>query len=143
MHHCLSVLVSNEASKQARLDVPQSAQRCIQLIDCFNTSYTYIGADIKEFDDTKTKTQGDVAPLSVLVDEIESSNLPTIACIGGYAFGGGLELVLACHYRIAHSKARFGLPEVRRACIRLLSQVGKRTILLSHVCSCNLALRSR
>lgn len=68
------------------------------------------GADIREFDDTKTK---DVAPLAQLVDEIESSSLPTIACIGGYAFGGGLELALACHYRVAHSAARLGLPEVK------------------------------
>jgi enoyl-CoA hydratase len=45
-------------------------------------------------------------------EQIECFPKPVIAAIGGYALGGGCELALACHLRIASSAARFGLPEV-------------------------------
>ncbi len=43
---------------------------------------------------------------------IESFPRPVIAAVGGYALGGGCELALACHLRVASEQARFGLPEV-------------------------------
>jgi enoyl-CoA hydratase len=43
---------------------------------------------------------------------VERFPKPVVAAIGGYALGGGLELALACHLRIASDHARFGLPEV-------------------------------
>ena len=43
---------------------------------------------------------------------IERFPKPVLAAVGGYAFGGGCELALACHLRIASDNARFGLPEV-------------------------------
>lgn len=43
---------------------------------------------------------------------IERSPKPVLAAVGGYALGGGCELAIACHMRIASEKARFGLPEV-------------------------------
>jgi len=45
-------------------------------------------------------------------EKIERCPKPVIAAVGGYALGGGCELALACHLRIASSSARFGLPEV-------------------------------
>ncbi|XP_051564785.1 peroxisomal bifunctional enzyme isoform X2 [Myxocyprinus asiaticus] len=51
-------------------------------------------------------------PLVPMLDVIEAVEKPVVAAIEGVALGGGCELALACHYRIAHSKAHVGLPEV-------------------------------
>ena len=48
-----------------------------------------------------------------LLLRIEDSSLPVIAALNGDCFGGGLELAMACHYRVAAPLARLGLPEVR------------------------------
>ncbi|KAI1898314.1 hypothetical protein AGOR_G00071050 [Albula goreensis] len=65
------------------------------------------GADIKEF--ARPMTGPGLVPM---IDAIEAGEKPVVAAIEGVALGGGLELALACHYRIAHYKARLGLPEV-------------------------------
>src|SRR5690606_36532661 len=44
---------------------------------------------------------------------IETSPKPVVGVINGFALGGGLELALACHVRIASTRAKFGLPEVK------------------------------
>jgi enoyl-CoA hydratase len=44
---------------------------------------------------------------------LELAQIPVIACVNGYAFGGGLELALACHFRYATKNAKLGLPEVK------------------------------
>ncbi len=46
-----------------------------------------------------------------MLANVESCPKPVIACIQGYALGGGLELALACHLRVASTEARLGLPE--------------------------------
>lgn len=65
------------------------------------------GADIKEFGTTMSGP-----PLVPMIHAVEAADKPVVAAIEGLALGGGLELALGCHYRIAHSKARLGLPEV-------------------------------
>lgn len=67
------------------------------------------GADIKEFGQP---TPAGTPALPRLIDTIEKSDKPVVAAIHGVAAGGGLELALGCHYRLATSDARVGLPEV-------------------------------
>lgn len=71
------------------------------------------GADIKELQDLN-KMRGTVASErgQEVFQQIEDLSKPVIAVIQGYTLGGGCELALACHLRVASDKAVFGLPEV-------------------------------
>ena len=66
------------------------------------------GVDIHEF--CKPTEAPSLPELLAIIDEIEK---PVVAAIEGNALGGGLELALACHYRIAHSHAQLGCPEIK------------------------------
>jgi len=66
------------------------------------------GADITEFGKPPLPPG-----LHAVLDLIESSPKPVVAAIHGTALGGGLEVTLACHYRVGTKDARFGLPEVK------------------------------
>ncbi|MDH3379766.1 MAG: 3-hydroxyacyl-CoA dehydrogenase NAD-binding domain-containing protein [Gammaproteobacteria bacterium] len=65
------------------------------------------GADIREFDQ---HAKGVMLP--EVIAAIEASRIPVVAAIHGVALGGGLELALGCHYRLAAATAKLGLPEV-------------------------------
>ena len=67
------------------------------------------GADISEFG--KTPPPG-TPPLPGLIDALEASRKPVVAAIHGVALGGGFELALGCHVRLAAPGTRVGLPEV-------------------------------
>ena len=75
-----------------------------------------VGADIKEFLTFETPAQ--VSALiregHALLERLERLSKPVVAAVHGAAVGGGLELILACHYRLAtqHLKTKFALPEV-------------------------------
>jgi enoyl-CoA hydratase len=71
------------------------------------------GADIKEFADFNIAQGGELAlrGQQTLFDFIEQLSTPVIAAVNGFALGGGLELAMAAHVRIASSNARMGLPE--------------------------------
>src|SRR5260221_4837452 len=70
------------------------------------------GADIKEFGRMASgKPRG--AGLLPLLLKIEDSSKPVIVAIHGTAFGGGMELAMAGHYRVAVATAQFGQPEVK------------------------------
>jgi len=89
--------------KQAAADSAVSAI----VIVCAGRTFI-AGADITEFG------KPPAAPgLHEVLDMIESSSKPVIAAIHGTALGGGLEVTLACHYRVGVKDARFGLPEVK------------------------------
>jgi len=92
------------------------------------------GADIKEFADFDQAQGEDLARRGQrdLFDRVEQSRKPVVAAVNGFALGGGLELAMAAHVRIASSNARMGLPEVSLGVIpgyggtqRLAQIVGK------------------
>ena len=72
------------------------------------------GADIKEFADFSEEEGKALAQegQEKLFNTIEQLNTPVIAAINGFALGGGLELAMACHMRLASNNAKMGLPEV-------------------------------
>jgi len=72
------------------------------------------GADISEFANFSTEEGADLAAngQELLFNLIENLKKPVIAAINGFALGGGLELAMCCHFRIASDNAKMGLPEV-------------------------------
>jgi enoyl-CoA hydratase len=71
------------------------------------------GADIAEFSHFSAEEGSQLAAQGqqLLFDFIENMKTPVIAAINGFALGGGLELAMACHFRIASENAKMGLPE--------------------------------
>ena len=72
------------------------------------------GADISEFAHFNVENGGKLAAKGqeMVFDFIENFSKPVIAAINGFALGGGLELAMACHFRVASENAKMGLPEV-------------------------------
>lgn len=85
---------------------PDNAVKAIVLI-CAGRTF-FAGADITEFGKPSVEPV-----LGTVLGVIEQSHKPVIAAIHGTALGGGYELALVCHYRIAVQSAKVGLPEVK------------------------------
>ncbi|HET7579872.1 MAG TPA: enoyl-CoA hydratase-related protein [Bacillales bacterium] len=70
------------------------------------------GADIKEFPELKGEAGESLCRRGqAIFQKLADLNQPTIAAVDGYALGGGLELALACDFRVATKKSHLGLPE--------------------------------
>lgn len=72
------------------------------------------GADISEFAHFSI-TEGEQLAKNgqeLLFDFVENLSTPVIAAVNGFALGGGLELAMSCHFRVASNNAKMGLPEV-------------------------------
>ncbi|KAA2244523.1 enoyl-CoA hydratase [Chitinophaga agrisoli] len=91
------------------------------------------GADIAEFQQLSAEQGATLAKKGhTIFQRIEECPKPIIAAVNGFALGGGCELAMACHFRIASTNARFGQPEVNLGLIpgyggtqRLTQLVGK------------------
>src|SRR5205814_464182 len=77
------------------------------VITCAGRTFV-AGADITEFGKPPMEPG-----LHEVLDRIEGAPKPVVAAVHGTALGGGLEVTLACHYRVGVKTARFGLPEVK------------------------------
>ena len=91
------------------------------------------GADISEFSGLSVEEGKAVAQKGIdTFFKIENSPKPIVAAVNGFALGGGCELAMACHFRIAGDNAKFGQPEVNLGLIpgyggtqRLVQLIGK------------------
>jgi 3-hydroxyacyl-CoA dehydrogenase/enoyl-CoA hydratase/3-hydroxybutyryl-CoA epimerase len=94
-----------------------------------------VGADVREFEQLATEREvaDSVTTVNAYLDRIERLSIPVVCCIHGFCLGGGLELALACHWRIAtrDDGTRLGFPEVRlgifpgfNGTVRSIRQVG-------------------
>jgi enoyl-CoA hydratase len=125
-----TIIELNKAIAEADND---NSVRCIILTGA-DTKAFVAGADIKEFAAFDKKDGKNLARKGqeLLFDLLENAATPSIAAINGFALGGGLELAMACHIRIASDNAKMGLPEVSLGVIpgyggtqRLAHLVGK------------------
>lgn len=103
------------------------------IITGFGPKAFVAGADITEFNGLTVEQGMALAKRGQDVfNRIENSPKPIIACVNGFALGGGCELAMACHFRIATDNAKFGQPEVNLGLIpgyggtqRLVQLIGK------------------
>lgn len=91
------------------------------------------GADISEFSGLSVEAGKELARAGQnTFFRIENSPKPIVACVNGFALGGGCELAMSCHFRIASGNAKFGQPEVNLGLVpgyggtqRLVQLIGK------------------
>ena len=109
--------LNSETIKELSSTILHSEQninvRCI-IITGSGTKAFVAGADIKEFAEFNKEEGENLARKGQeqLFDLLENCSKPTIAAVNGFALGGGLELAMSCHIRVASLNAKMGLPEV-------------------------------
>ncbi len=94
----------------AALDAATLEAAVTAIVLAGNNGLFSAGADIKEFG---TEAMFRAPNLHDLISAVESCPKPVVAAIEGTCLGGGLELALGCHYRVAAEGAKLGLPEVK------------------------------
>jgi enoyl-CoA hydratase len=128
--------LNNEVLKQLELvfaDLEQDSEVGVVVVTGSGEKAFVAGADIGELKSLDTAgARVQALRGQAVFQRIEAMPKPVIAAVNGFALGGGCELALACHIRIASENARFGLPEVSLGIIpgyggtqRLARLVGK------------------
>jgi len=111
--NALNELTIQELGQLVRVTREDSEVRGIILTGSGSKAFV-AGADIAELAKMGPVDGIEVSRLGQRVfREIELSRKPVIAAVNGFALGGGCELAMACHLRVASENARFGLPEVK------------------------------
>lgn len=109
--------LNKETIKELRLalDAANKEGKCGAVILTGSGEKAFVaGADIKEFANFTIEQGGDLARKgqNLLFDFVEKMDIPVIAAVNGFALGGGLELAMCSHIRVASTNAKMGLPEV-------------------------------
>jgi enoyl-CoA hydratase/carnithine racemase len=102
-----------EQAKQAVADVGDDT--AVIVFTGAGTRAFSVGMDVDTFLDIvndPATTRTTIGAVKELLDTVRTSQLMTIAAVGGYCLGAAFELALACDLRVATSKSRFGLPEI-------------------------------
>jgi enoyl-CoA hydratase len=143
--HCLVVTINrpdklNALNQQVIADLDAVMDRVYKFHEIRSVIITgagdksfVAGADIKEFSSlTKEQATALSKKGQDLFTKIENAPKPVVACVNGFALGGGCELAMACHFIIASENAVFGQPEVNLGIMvgyggsqRLTQKVGK------------------
>ena len=113
--HEVKIVSAHRTPKRMSSFANSAEKRGIKIIISGAGDKAFIaGADIKIMQGMNKKEALDFAKKGhLLTSLIENSNKPVIAAVNGYAFGGGSELALSCHIRIATEDAIFSQPEVK------------------------------
>jgi 3-hydroxyacyl-CoA dehydrogenase/enoyl-CoA hydratase/3-hydroxybutyryl-CoA epimerase len=132
----------------SRLDEISRDERLRGLVVASGKASGFVfGADIREFDEIDSAEQGTrlAAEGQAIIGRIAALRIPSVAAIDGFALGGGLELALACDYRIAVESwdRRIGLPEVQLGIQPGFGGVVRTVRLLGPVQAMDLALSGR
>jgi len=105
--NALSHRVVTDLSEQ--VDAFLRLQDVIGLVICGSGRTFVAGGDIADFERPDFSAQ----PLNKTLLRLEASPRPAVAAVHGTVLGGGLELAMACHYRVAATASKFGLPEIK------------------------------
>ncbi len=110
--NALNSVVIRELDKEFDLARDNDAVRGIIITGAGNKAFI-AGADIAELANYTTEQAKAMSGVGQdILDRIETCPKPVIAAVNGFALGGGLELAMACHIRIASDTAKFGQPEI-------------------------------
>src|SRR5690606_9901560 len=111
--NALNALTVQEIGKAVAAANADSSVKVIIITGAGEKSFV-AGADISEFEGLSEQQAMTLAANGQEVfKSIEDSPKPVIAAVNGFALGGGCELAMACHLRIASDNSRFGQPEVK------------------------------
>ncbi|MBS1736292.1 MAG: enoyl-CoA hydratase/isomerase family protein, partial [Bacteroidetes bacterium] len=130
--NALNALTVQEISAAVKQAISENDVRIIVITGAGEKSFV-AGADISEFEglnEEQSRALAQAGQDAFFV--IENSPKPVIAAVNGFALGGGCELAMACHLRVAAENAKFGQPEVKLGLIpayggtqRLTKLIGK------------------